>query len=77
MDGPTMSCTPTTDILTSLEDRQDELIRQLDELNQRIERTLARFAGPCRPPKHLVVAALAAVAADSPIKVDDRGVPTC
>lgn len=42
---------PSIDALASLELRQDELLRQLDELNERIERTLRQFAPPpARPP---------------------------
>ena len=31
------------DVLLELESRQDEVLRQLDELHQRVERTLADF----------------------------------
>ena len=41
---------PSIDALASIELRQDELLRQLDELNARIERTLLQFAPrPARP----------------------------
>ena len=32
-----------TDVLVELESRQDEVLRQLEDLHQRVERTLADF----------------------------------
>ena len=37
--------TPPMNLLDELEARQDEVLRQLDELNQRLEQTLAEYGG--------------------------------
>ena len=42
--------TPPHALLAEIESLQDEVLRQLDELNVRIERTLAEFGGDL--PKH-------------------------
>jgi hypothetical protein len=37
--------TPPHTLLAEIEALQDEVLRQLDELNKRVERTLAEFGG--------------------------------
>ena len=46
------------DVLANLEARQDQLLRQLDELNQRIEQALVTCAAPPndRPPASIETA---------------------
>ena len=40
-----MSALPTPELLSEIEARQDEALRKLDELNDRIERAIVTFAG--------------------------------
>jgi hypothetical protein len=42
--------TPPQVVLAEIEALQDDLLRQLDELNVRIERTLAEFGGTVATP---------------------------
>ena len=66
------------DLLSSIEARQDELLRQLDELNVRIERTLARFAGPQRPgtPTSLCVTSRCEVSPHAPSPTNETPLDT-
>jgi hypothetical protein len=43
-------------VLAEIEALQDEVLRQLDELNRRVERTLAEYGGVVQEPKVAVPA---------------------
>jgi hypothetical protein len=49
--------TPPHVLLAEIEALQDEVLRQLDELNLRVERTLAEFGGVPVDPSAAVVSA--------------------
>ena len=61
--------TPPQVVLAEIEALQDEVLRQLDELNVRIERTLAEFGGAVAPPS----AAPPAAAPAPQVKAPGRG----
>jgi hypothetical protein len=48
----TLAGLDTCATLTEIEARQDEVLRQLDELNERLERILAQYGGqPVKEPR--------------------------
>jgi hypothetical protein len=61
-----------TTLLAEIESRQDELLRQLDELEKKIARVLADYAASCQPKQGGVLAAEAVAAGQTPVPVENR-----